>query len=275
MGIQAPNFTQTPNELFDEWLPKLKLVELRVLMVIVRKTFGWHKARDRISLSQLEKATGSRHDDIKKATDKLEKLGLLRKEVEGSSGLQQTFYELIVDEGSNNFYPRGNSASPPRGNSASQKKDFSKEKPSSSSPSENHREEDFLKNKVFKETQCTDQEYADALQKLKSSTIKIIVPDRWLIEVIFSERFKKTLESPKHPEVSEFLKNLPKPENIDASGRIEGDNVIFWFLYPSSKGLKEMNLPIPVSDGLSEIKKYYKHCCTKILETIKQKCPDE
>lgn len=102
--VPAPNFTQAPNALFDEWLPLLKLVELRVLMVILRKTFGWHKIRDRISLSQLEKCTGSQRRDIIKATDKLQKLGLITKEVVGEMGDQDTFYELVVQEDSKKSY---------------------------------------------------------------------------------------------------------------------------------------------------------------------------
>lgn len=104
MRIPAPNFTQAPNELFDEWLPKLSHVQLKVLMVILRKTFGWHKIRDRISLTQLEKYTGAKRQAIISATKKLQGLGLILKEVEGKNGEQETFYELIVIEDSNNSY---------------------------------------------------------------------------------------------------------------------------------------------------------------------------
>lgn len=104
MGLRAPSYTQTPNEIFDEWLPHLKLVEIRVLMVVLRKTFGWHKTHDRISLTQLEKLTGSRRGDILKAVEKLEKMTLLRKHVVGEKGSQNTFYELAVIEPSNNLY---------------------------------------------------------------------------------------------------------------------------------------------------------------------------
>lgn len=103
MRIPAPNFTQAPNELFDEWLPKLSHVQLKVLMVILRKTFGWHKIRDRISLTQLEKFTGAKRQAIISATKRLQSLGLILKEVEGKNGEQETYYELIVIEDSNNF----------------------------------------------------------------------------------------------------------------------------------------------------------------------------
>src|SRR5271163_1503511 len=103
--IFAPNYTMAPNCIFEEWLPKLKLVELRVLMVIVRKTFGWHKIRDRISLSQLENLTGSQPSDIIKAVNSLQKLGLIEKTTCGKNGEQKTYYELVIHQCSNNSYP--------------------------------------------------------------------------------------------------------------------------------------------------------------------------
>lgn len=103
MGFRAPNYTQVPNELLDEWLPKLKLVETRVLLVLTRKIIGWHKHRDKVSLRQLMKATGSEKIHILKAVRSLEKLGLIRTEKNGEIGNENTYYELVVDEDSNNL----------------------------------------------------------------------------------------------------------------------------------------------------------------------------
>jgi len=105
MHIAAPTFTQTPNDLFDHWLPKLCESELKVLLIILRKTFGWHKTRDYISISMLAKKTGMMEETVIKATKSLQKKGLILKEVIGPNGKQQTFYELIVEEDSNNSYP--------------------------------------------------------------------------------------------------------------------------------------------------------------------------
>lgn len=57
-GVDAPNYTQAPNIIFDEWMADMECTEFKVVMAIVRFTFGWHKERDRISLSQLEAMTG-------------------------------------------------------------------------------------------------------------------------------------------------------------------------------------------------------------------------
>ena len=40
-GFQAPNFTQTPNDLFDIYLADLGHAELRVLLAVIRETYGW------------------------------------------------------------------------------------------------------------------------------------------------------------------------------------------------------------------------------------------
>ena len=107
MRISQPTYTQTPNDLFDHWLPLLKESELKVLLVIMRKTFGWHKVRDRISISQLARLTGLTEETVVIATKSLQKKGVILKQVVGELGKQQTFYELIVED-SNNSYPSEN-----------------------------------------------------------------------------------------------------------------------------------------------------------------------
>lgn len=54
-GFDAPRYTPTPDQLFDELLAPglLTEAELRVLLYIVRRTFGWKKDCDEISLSQI------------------------------------------------------------------------------------------------------------------------------------------------------------------------------------------------------------------------------
>lgn len=70
-GFHSPNTTQTPDEIFDLFLPDLKHSELKVLLYIVRRTYGFYidgkpKGKDRISLKQIcqgiTKKTGERLD---------------------------------------------------------------------------------------------------------------------------------------------------------------------------------------------------------------------
>ena len=56
--LLIPNTCQVPNVLFDEVMPRLSDSSLRVLFAIVRFTYGFQKAADRISLGQLQKVTG-------------------------------------------------------------------------------------------------------------------------------------------------------------------------------------------------------------------------
>ena len=50
-------YTKTPNIVFDQLLPVLSYAELKVLLVIIRQTYGWRKQKDRITYSQFENKT--------------------------------------------------------------------------------------------------------------------------------------------------------------------------------------------------------------------------
>ena len=52
-GFASPHFTQVPDELFDLWLPHLSGAELKVLLYLMRRTFGWKKDADAVSLAQI------------------------------------------------------------------------------------------------------------------------------------------------------------------------------------------------------------------------------
>lgn len=56
--------TQVPNEVFDKYLTELSFSELKVLLCIIRQTYGWQlkngkrKQRDRITHNQFQTKTG-------------------------------------------------------------------------------------------------------------------------------------------------------------------------------------------------------------------------
>src|ERR1017187_1181469 len=131
MRIPAPNYTATPNDLFDHWLPLLSESELKVLLVIMRKTFGWHKVRDRISNSQLAKFTGMLEETVIKAAKSLHSKGVITRNVIGTIEKQETYYELVIQEDSNNSYPSVEPSGPlgsnPPVQTESQKKLYPKE----------------------------------------------------------------------------------------------------------------------------------------------------
>ncbi len=89
-GFSSPNFTPTPDDLFDRFLSELNGGELKVILYIIRRTFGFKKNSDSISLNQLasgietksgkriDKGTGLSLSAIKTAVKSLEKKGLIK-----------------------------------------------------------------------------------------------------------------------------------------------------------------------------------------------------
>jgi hypothetical protein len=92
-----PNSFQVPNILVDELLSGMTEAELKCYMVIIRKTTGWHKEEDRISISQFQKISGLSNRAVITACANLEEVGLIKvsKDPKGnkSYGLVRTPYE--------------------------------------------------------------------------------------------------------------------------------------------------------------------------------------
>lgn len=76
--MQYRETTQVPNILFDRYFPLLSESELRVLLVIIRQTYGWvdkktggRKVKDRISHGQFMQKSGLSRRAISKAVNLL------------------------------------------------------------------------------------------------------------------------------------------------------------------------------------------------------------
>jgi Bacteriophage replication protein O len=52
-GFHSPNYTMVPDQLFDELLVELSGAELKALLYITRRTFGFKRESDAISLAQM------------------------------------------------------------------------------------------------------------------------------------------------------------------------------------------------------------------------------
>lgn len=52
-GLPNPNTTPLPNCIVDEYLPYFTGAELKVILYLVRRTLGFHKTRDAVSLNQI------------------------------------------------------------------------------------------------------------------------------------------------------------------------------------------------------------------------------
>jgi len=66
-GFDSPNYTPVPDAVFDRLLKRLSGAEIKVLFYIIRRTFGFKKQSDDISLNQIcngiRKKTGEVLDD--------------------------------------------------------------------------------------------------------------------------------------------------------------------------------------------------------------------
>lgn len=54
-GFLVPNTTPVPDDVFDVIAPELTEAELRVLLYVIRRTYGFKKQQDAIAGSQMEK----------------------------------------------------------------------------------------------------------------------------------------------------------------------------------------------------------------------------
>ena len=65
-NIFFPNTTQVPNFVFDVLMAKTSKTPARffVLLAIIRKTYGWQKHEDLLSLSQIIELTGMAKPEI-------------------------------------------------------------------------------------------------------------------------------------------------------------------------------------------------------------------
>jgi hypothetical protein len=63
-GFVSPRYTQVPDALFDELMAYLSGAELKVLLYIIRRTFGFKKDSDNISLSQICHGIKTREGEV-------------------------------------------------------------------------------------------------------------------------------------------------------------------------------------------------------------------
>jgi len=109
-GIQAPTYTQTPDEIFDWIAPLLSEPELRVLLYIIRRTFGFKKGADAISIDQmcngivtrdgkrLDYGTGLSRSPVQKALRTLREKNVIlaQRQIDADGGSGPTLYALNV-----------------------------------------------------------------------------------------------------------------------------------------------------------------------------------
>jgi len=130
-GFGIPNGTYVPDEVFDLLMPRLSDIELRALLYIIRRTFGFKKGADDISLKQmvegittrdgrvLDGGCGLSRPSVTKAVRSLAKKNIVMATANYSPqrGNEATTYALVFtdepcpqlggDEGGRNAVTRG------------------------------------------------------------------------------------------------------------------------------------------------------------------------
>ena len=119
-GFQFPTTTPVPDEVFDVLMHLLTGAEFKVLLYICRRTFGFKKRNDDISLAQmingivtrggkvLDRGTGLSKDSVSRAVKSLEQKGVILRNRNRSTekGDEPTTYAL-------NFLPVSENLTPP------------------------------------------------------------------------------------------------------------------------------------------------------------------
>nr|DAS31252.1 MAG TPA: replication protein O [Caudoviricetes sp.] len=113
MNEFIPNSFQIANSVIDEYLSQMSGNALKCYILIVRKTRGWQKTHDSLSISQIQKFTGIRKEEtVQKAINELIALGLIGKQ--SRIGLPNEYF-LISDPKKGVTPPPKNGAPPENG----------------------------------------------------------------------------------------------------------------------------------------------------------------
>lgn len=92
-GFQAPNYTQVPNDFF-ELARDMDKAELKVLLALIRETFGYHRDSCEMSIRQLARAAGLTPRNAYAGAEKAIQRGLIEKIV---SSTNTTTWRAVVE----------------------------------------------------------------------------------------------------------------------------------------------------------------------------------
>lgn len=98
-GFAPPNYTQTPNTLFD-LLPVISNAELRVTLVFVRETHGWHRQKtDMLSVPDIASLAGLSESSAKTGIKEAMQRGTLKRFKVRDDHRRQTYkYGLVISD---------------------------------------------------------------------------------------------------------------------------------------------------------------------------------
>jgi phage replication O-like protein O len=94
MSIPSPNYTQVPNALF-KLMPDMEKSELKVVLAVCRQTIGWHKTKDRLTVTLLMTLTGLSRQAVYDGIEEAKKRGILIQEETKQDGF---IYSLDIQD---------------------------------------------------------------------------------------------------------------------------------------------------------------------------------
>jgi len=83
--FESPNYTQVPNDLFEKYLAEMGDAELRVVLALVRYTFGYHRDAAQLSVRKLQELTGLSNQAVQDGAQAAVDRGLFKKNVIGQN----------------------------------------------------------------------------------------------------------------------------------------------------------------------------------------------
>jgi len=92
-GFESPNYTQTPNDLFDSLLPSMGLAELKVILCVIRHTFGYHTNEVKLSIRAIARFTGLTGHSVLDGAKQAEDHGLIERYQDGN---KTTLWRAVV-----------------------------------------------------------------------------------------------------------------------------------------------------------------------------------
>lgn len=98
MGISKLNHTQISNDFLDNYLHKISSKATKIFLVISRKTIGWHKESDRITLTQIIKISGMSKNTVRTGIKELLKKDIIIVDKSGYGKGQQVFYSINYND---------------------------------------------------------------------------------------------------------------------------------------------------------------------------------
>jgi len=77
-GFQSPNHTQVPNDFFD-MMPEMSEAELRVTLIMIRETRGWHRDAAKIGKQEMADRSGLSFNGVTAGCEGAEQRGTFRR----------------------------------------------------------------------------------------------------------------------------------------------------------------------------------------------------